>query len=144
MKTTTTISALCAALFLITSCSTTTTPRTSPSKNTPASGITLSDFKLTGDLGGDVASFTLTATALVGDAKGGSLELLSGPVALTSLDPKQKWEMAIEQNPPVAVPFNQQGVGQRLMQPAGNGQYRFIARFDRTHGDIDGVQFAAH
>ena len=100
--------ALCCALgVLATSCNTMTP---APSKTaTPASGITLSDFKLTGDLGGDVASFTLTATALVGDAKGGSLELLSGPVALTGLDSKQKWEMAIEQNTPVAVPFNQQG-----------------------------------
>ena len=48
-------------------------------------GITLSDFKLTGDLGGDIAAFTLTANAKVEDTKGGALELLAGPVALTSL-----------------------------------------------------------
>jgi hypothetical protein len=68
--------------------------------------ITLSDFKLTGDLGGDVAAFTLTANAKVEDARGGSLELLSGPVALTSLDARQKWQMTVDQN-------------------------RFVAKFDR-------------
>ena len=65
------------------------------------------DFKLTGDLGGDVAAFTLTANANVEDAKGGSLELLSGPVALTSLGAQQKWQMDADQN-------------------------RFIANFDRS------------
>ncbi len=70
MKTNTTVSVLCAALFFITSCSTITTPRPSASKNMPSEGVTLSDFKLTGDLGGDVAAFTLTANAMVGDAKG--------------------------------------------------------------------------
>jgi hypothetical protein len=70
-------------------------------------GITLSDFKLTGDLGGEVAAFTLTANAKVEDAKGGSLELLSGPVALTSLAAHQKWQMSIDQN-------------------------RFVAKFDRS------------
>jgi len=69
--------------------------------------ITLSDFKLTGDLGGDVAAFTLTANAKVEDARGGSLELLSGPVALTSLDARQKWQMTVDQN-------------------------RFVAKFDRS------------
>ena len=58
-----------------------------------AGGITLSDFKLTGDLGGEVAAFTLTANVQVDDAKGGSLALLSGPVALASLDARQKWQM---------------------------------------------------
>ena len=72
-----------------------------------AGGITLSDFKLTGELGGEVAAFTLTANAKVDDAKGGSLELLSGPVALTSLAARQKWQMSIDQN-------------------------RFVAKFDRS------------
>src|SRR5215472_15949070 len=40
--------------------------------------ITLEDFKLTGDLSGDQATFTLTATARVEESKGGSLELLWG------------------------------------------------------------------
>src|SRR5664279_2031367 len=72
-----------------------------------AGGITLTDFRLTGDLGGEVAAFTLTATATVEDARGGSLELLSGPVALTSLDARQKWLMSVDQN-------------------------RFVARFDHN------------
>jgi hypothetical protein len=63
-----------------------------------AGGITLTDFKLTGNLGGDVAAFTLTANAKVEDAKGGSLELLSGPVALTSLDARRNWQMTVDQN----------------------------------------------
>ena len=96
---------LCALAFLATSCST-TTPTTTV-KHAPSAGVTLSDFKLTGDLGGEVAAFTLTANATVGDAHGGSLELLSGPVALTSFDERQKWQMAIDQN-------------------------RFIAKFDRS------------
>ena len=72
-----------------------------------ADGITLQDFKLTGDLGGDVAAFTLTATAKVDDGKGGALVLLSGPVALTSISEQKKWRMDADQN-------------------------RFIARFDRN------------
>ena len=72
-----------------------------------AGGITLTDFKLNGDVGGDIAAFTLTANAKVEDAKGGTLELLSGPVALTSLGARQKWQMKIEQN-------------------------RFVAKFDRS------------
>src|ERR1035441_6087513 len=72
-----------------------------------AGGITLQDFKLTGDLGGEVAAFTLTANAKVENAKGGALELLSGPVALTSIGARQKWQMSIDQN-------------------------RFVAKFDRS------------
>ena len=75
--------------------------------NAVAGGITLSDFKLTGDLGGDIAAFTLTANANVDDAHGGALELLAGPVALTSLATPQRWQMDVDQN-------------------------RFIARFDRA------------
>src|ERR1019366_2438903 len=78
-------SVLCTLLFLTAS-------------HAAAGGITLSDFKLTGDLGGEVAAFTLTASAKVEDAKGGSLELLSGPVALTSIGAQQKWQMTVEQN----------------------------------------------
>ncbi len=56
-------------------------------------GITLTDFKLTGDLGGELAAFTLTATAKVEDRNGGTVELLNGPVALTGMDPRQRWQM---------------------------------------------------
>ncbi|HEX7576474.1 MAG TPA: hypothetical protein VF430_00400, partial [Verrucomicrobiae bacterium] len=74
-----------------------------------AGGITLTDFKLTGDLGGEVAAFTLTANAKVEDAKGGSLELLSGPVALTSLGAGQKWQMTVDQNR-FAAKFDRGGI----------------------------------
>jgi hypothetical protein len=50
-------------------------------------GVTLTNFKLTGDLSGDGAAFTLTATARVANSSGGSLDLLSGPVALTAFEP---------------------------------------------------------
>ena len=108
MKTIIAASCLCALAFLATSCAT-TTPAPTLSKNAPAGGVTLSDFKLTGDLGGDVAAFTLTANAAVGDTKGGSLELLSGLVAITSLDARQKWQMSVEQNRYVAK-FDRSGV----------------------------------
>jgi len=62
--------------------------------------VTLQDFKLTGDLTGDVAAFTLTTTARVEDAKGSTmLTLISGPVALTSLGQHQTWRMeTMDQN----------------------------------------------
>src|SRR5690349_19115433 len=44
--------------------------------------ISLTDFKLTGDLNSDRASFTLNAIANVENPKGDSLELLSGAIAL--------------------------------------------------------------
>ena len=96
MKTKIAASLLCALVFLATSCGTTTPP--TPSKTTPPGGVTLSDFKLTGDLGGEVAAFTLTASAKVEDAKGGSLALLAGPVALTSLGAQPVWRMSADQN----------------------------------------------
>jgi hypothetical protein len=48
------------------------------------SAVTLTNFKLAGDFSGDGAAFILTATAHVADSRGGSLDLLSGPVALTA------------------------------------------------------------
>src|ERR1017187_4290163 len=106
MKTKIVAVVLCGVALLIASCA--TTSQTSTSRVNPQAGaVTLSDFKLTGDLGGEVAAFTLTANAKVEDAKGGSLELLSGPVALTSLAAHQKWQMSIDQN-------------------------RFVAKFDRS------------
>ena len=74
--------------------------------NPPPPAVTLRDFKLVGDLSGDRASFTLNATAVVEGTKGGSLELLSGTVALTDLGNHPKWQIRAEQN-------------------------RFIAEFDR-------------
>jgi hypothetical protein len=55
--------------------------------------VTLEDFKLTGNLTGGTAAFTLTATAKVEAAHGAALHLLSRGVALTSTDPHQKWKL---------------------------------------------------
>jgi hypothetical protein len=60
--------------------------------------ITLHDFKLTGDLTNDSAAFTLTATARVEDPHGGTIELLSGPVALTAYAPNPKVHIRVSQN----------------------------------------------
>ena len=98
-------SLFCALAFLAVSCSTMTTP--TPMKGASPAAATLSDFRLVGDLGGEVAAFTLTGNVRVENAAGGSLELLAGPVALTSLDTRQKWQMSVDQN-------------------------RFVAKFDRS------------
>ncbi len=66
--------------------------------NTPPATVTLHDFKLAGDLSGERAVFTLTATARVENRKGGSLELLSGTVALAELDAHPKWRVRVDQN----------------------------------------------
>ncbi len=71
--------------------------------NPPAATITLTDFKLVGDLSGDQASFTLTATAQVEDARGGTLDLLSGAVALTDAPAQPQWRIRVEGNRYVAV-----------------------------------------
>src|ERR1700678_2782683 len=60
--------------------------------------ITLQDFKLTGDLGGESASFTLTAIARVENPHGGTLDLLSGPVALTDIAPNPKVHLRVSQD----------------------------------------------
>lgn len=81
--------------FLMSSC---TVIPPAPPKVTSSGGVTLTDFKLTGDLSGGIAAFTLTANAIVSDSNGGSLELLTGPVALTALDPRRKWNVAVDKN----------------------------------------------
>jgi hypothetical protein len=105
MKTKITASLLCALGLLATSCSTMTP---TPARTPPPGGVTLSDFKLTGDLGGEVAAFTLTANAKVEDARGGSLTLLAGPVALTRLAEQTNWRMSVDQNRFVAT-FDRSG-----------------------------------
>ena len=60
--------------------------------------ITLRDFKLIGDLNSERASFTLSAIVKVENSKGGSLDLLSGPVALTELGAHPRWKISAEQN----------------------------------------------
>lgn len=94
MKTKNVAFVLCVLGFLVSSCSTLPGP---PAITSPG-GVTLTDFKLAGDLSGGVAAFTLTANAIVGNSKGSSLELLSGPVALTALDPHRKWNMITDKD----------------------------------------------
>ena len=98
---------LCALVFVTASCSTMTRP--APVKGASPAAAALSDFKLTGDLGGDIAAFTLTGNVRVENAAGGSLELLAGPVALTSLDARQKCQMSVEQNHFIAK-FDRSGI----------------------------------
>src|SRR5690348_5611876 len=61
-----------------------------------STAITLEDFKLVGDLTSERAAFTLSATAHVEDAKGGSVELLSGGVALTEVTSHPQWRVRVE------------------------------------------------
>src|SRR5438045_9074926 len=86
---------LCVLALLATSCSTMTTTVTPVKGALPVT--TLSDFKLVGDLGGEVAAFTLTANVRVENPAGGTLELLSGPVALTAVGAHPNWEISAEQ-----------------------------------------------
>ena len=69
----------------------------------PATPVSLEDFKLVGDLGGEQASFTLTATAHVDGAKGGSLDVLSGDVALTDAPAPKDWRVQVQGNRYIAV-----------------------------------------
>jgi hypothetical protein len=61
-------------------------------------GVTLRDFKLVGDLNKERAAFTLSAIVKVGNSKGGSIDLISGPVALTELGAHPRWKIQTEQN----------------------------------------------
>src|SRR2546422_1307067 len=78
------------------------------STNLPSPSVTLEGSKLVGDLSGDRATFTLTATAIVEDSKGGSLELISGNVALTEVGSHPKWRLRPDQNRYIAV-FDRRG-----------------------------------
>jgi hypothetical protein len=71
--------------------------------NLPAASVTLDDFKLVGDLSGDQAVFTLTGTARVENSKGGTLDLLSGAVALTDAPTQPQWRIRVQQDRFVAV-----------------------------------------
>jgi hypothetical protein len=71
--------------------------------NMPAATVTLDNFKLVGVLSGDQAAFTLTATARVESSKGGSLDLLSGPIALTDAPTQPQWRIRVQQSRFVAV-----------------------------------------
>lgn len=88
------LAALCVASFF---------PLALRADSQPPSAITLRDFTLLGQLNGDRADFTLEAVAHVEDRKGGSLELLSGVVALTEIADQPKWQIRAEGNRYLAV-----------------------------------------
>jgi hypothetical protein len=73
-----------------------------PPVNAPPPLVKLQDFRLVGDLTGGRAAFTLSATAIVNDVRGGSLELLSGVVALTEVGSHPQWNLRAEQGRYVA------------------------------------------
>ncbi|MEY2429925.1 MAG: hypothetical protein QOJ40_2810, partial [Verrucomicrobiota bacterium] len=81
---------------------------TAETRINPVPLVTLEDFKLIGDLSADRAAFTLTATARVENHKGGSLDLLSGVVALTEFGPHPKWRVRANQNH-FALEFDRDG-----------------------------------
>ena len=85
---------LCASLLVIAGCATKARETVAAS----ADGVTVRDFKLVGDLNKERAAFTLSAVVTVNDAKGGSIDLVSGPVALTELGAHPKWKIRAEQN----------------------------------------------
>lgn len=70
--------------------------------------VTLANFKLTSQVSNELVAFTLTATARVKNPKGGSIELLSGSVALTDFDKSSKWRMKFENGRFIAV-FDEPG-----------------------------------
>ena len=96
---------LLSALVFAPDCAITATPDAKSPGSTP---IVLRDFKLVGDLSSNNASFTLTAIAKVENAKGGSVHLLSGPVALSELGPHPNWRVRAEPNRYVAE-FDRRG-----------------------------------
>jgi len=69
-----------------------------PAPNPPPASVVLEDFMLAGDLGSNRAAFTLRATARVENHQGGTLDLLSGAVALTEVGPHPKWQLRAGQN----------------------------------------------
>ncbi|MGO8925673.1 MAG: hypothetical protein ACLQU3_02080 [Limisphaerales bacterium] len=89
--------------LLLLLCAVVLIPTARSATNPPAGTITLDDFKLIGDLSGDQAVFTLTGTARVDNSKGGSLDLLSGAVALTDAPTQPQWRIRVQQGRFVAV-----------------------------------------
>jgi hypothetical protein len=76
---------------------------TAATTNPPPASVTLQDFKLVGELSGDRATFALTGTAQVENAKGGALDLITGTVALTEVGPHKNWQLRAESGRYVAV-----------------------------------------
>src|SRR5690349_17052659 len=77
----------------------------------------LSEFRLTGDLSGGRASFTLEATANVEDPRGESLTILRGPVGLTEVPSNPKWRM-------------EAGVDQLVIRFDRKGTFPFRLKFE--------------
>jgi len=73
-----------------------------------APSVTLASSSLDGDLNGDNATFTLSAIAVVDNPKGGSLDLLDGPVALSEVGAHPRWSIRAEQNR-VVIAFERGG-----------------------------------
>src|SRR5512138_1034068 len=97
----------------------------------PQPDIALQDFKLTGEIREGRVEFTLTAVAQVNNAKGGSLPILNGGVALTDVGPNPKWSFQVQSNGYVAV-FER------------SGKYPLEIRFAasvKKQGDWSAVQF---
>ncbi len=69
----------------------------------PRTVAVLENARLIGELSEGNGAFTLTGTARVSDSKGGSLELLSGAVAVTEIGEHAKWKLNAEGNKFVAV-----------------------------------------
>jgi hypothetical protein len=69
-----------------------------PATNLPPPSVVLEDFMLAGDLGSNRAAFTLKAMARVENHEGGTLDLLSGAVALTEVGPHPKWQLRAGQD----------------------------------------------
>ena len=72
--------------------------RSAAPTNPPPPAIILDDFKLVAHLNSTRAAFTLSVTARVEASKGGSIELLSGVLALTEFKPSPSWRLHAEQN----------------------------------------------
>ena len=71
-------------------------PMVLSSSDPEARRVVLDQFQLKGKLKGDTASFSLTARARVRNPKGGSIDLLSGGVALTEVASGSDWRLKFE------------------------------------------------
>lgn len=58
--------------------------------------VVLYNFQLTGNLGPDSATFTLTADARVRNPEGGEVTLLSGGLALTEFERNPNWDLRLD------------------------------------------------
>lgn len=80
---------LCASLLACASCTTSAWQVASPNPD----AISVRDFKLVGDLNSERAAFTLNTIVKVENPKGGSIDLISGKVALTELPAHPRWNI---------------------------------------------------